>query len=49
VTPNRRLVAITPDWHRLRRPEAVHRLDPGLEGWEQTRYLLTGRGSAGLR
>lgn len=32
----------TPDWHRLRTPEAVHRLDPGLEGWEETRALLSG-------
>jgi hypothetical protein len=32
----------SPDWHRLRTPDAVHRLDPGLEGWEQTRALLSG-------
>lgn len=32
----------SPDWHRLRTPDAVHRLDPGLEGWEHTRALLSG-------
>lgn len=37
-----------PDWHRLRTPEALGRLDPGLEGWEETRALLSGRaGPAG--
>jgi hypothetical protein len=35
------LVATTPDWHRLRGPTAVHRLDPALEGWEETRALLS--------
>jgi hypothetical protein len=38
----RRRVALAPDWHRLRTPSAVHLLDPGLEGWEQTRALLSG-------
>ncbi|HET7531358.1 MAG TPA: hypothetical protein VFJ98_10405 [Mycobacteriales bacterium] len=28
-------------WHRIRRPEDVVRLDPGLEGWEATRALLS--------
>jgi hypothetical protein len=32
-----------PGWHRIRRPEDVVRLDPGLEGWEATRALLSGR------
>jgi len=32
----------TPDWHRLRTPEALRRLDPRLEGWEETRALLEG-------
>jgi len=36
-----RQVAATPGWHRLRRPEDVGRLDPGLEGWEATRALLS--------
>ncbi len=35
-------VKITPGWHRLRRPEDLHRLDPGLEGWEATRSVLAG-------
>jgi hypothetical protein len=33
-------VAVSPGWHRLRGPEDLHRLDPGLEGWEATRALL---------
>ena len=37
------LVVTTPDWHRLRGPTAVHRLDPALEGWEETRALLSTR------
>ena len=35
-----RRVARAPEWHRLRGPDACRRLDPGLEGWEQTRALL---------
>jgi glycosyltransferase A (GT-A) superfamily protein (DUF2064 family) len=31
-----------PGWHRLRTPEDLARLDPGLEGWDNTRLLLTG-------
>ena len=46
-------VETTPDWHRLRGPAAVHRLDPALEGWEETRALLpagrTGGRSGGER
>ncbi|MEZ7131743.1 hypothetical protein ACBR40_40955 [Nonomuraea sp. AD125B] len=38
--PGPRRVATTPGWHRLRAPEDVHRLDPGLEGWDNTRALL---------
>jgi hypothetical protein len=38
--PRRAACQRTPDWHRLRTPEAVGRLDPGLEGWEETRFLL---------
>jgi hypothetical protein len=42
AAPSRRHCALGPDWHRLRTPSAVHLLDPGLEGWEQTRALLSG-------
>ena len=35
--------ARSPDWHRLRKPGSVDRLDPGLEGWDETRALLSGR------
>jgi glycosyltransferase A (GT-A) superfamily protein (DUF2064 family) len=31
-----------PGWHRLRMPEDLSRLDPGLEGWDNTRILLGG-------
>jgi len=34
-------VVATPGWHRLREPADLHRLDPGLEGWEATRALLS--------
>ncbi len=34
-------VAGTPGWHRLRGPADLARLDPGLEGWDATRNLLT--------
>ncbi|MEO3782171.1 hypothetical protein ABGB12_02500 [Actinocorallia sp. B10E7] len=30
-----------PGWHRLRSPSDVRLLDPGLEGWENTRLLLS--------
>ncbi|WP_206184520.1 hypothetical protein [Thermoactinospora rubra] len=38
--PGRRMVAAGPGWHRLRSPEDVRFLDPGLEGWDNTRALL---------
>ncbi|WP_184612262.1 hypothetical protein [Sphaerisporangium krabiense] len=45
--PGRRMVATGPGWHRLRVPGDLARLDPGLEGWENTRLLLgAGRYSA---
>lgn len=44
--PRRTAVAVAPDWHRLRAPAAVQRLDPGLEGWEATRALLSGHALA---
>ena len=41
AAPRRSQVAITPDWHRLRTAEDVRtRLDPALEGWDETRLLL---------
>ncbi len=43
AAPRRGLVAQAPDWHRLRTPGDLRRLDPGLEGWEETRELLTAR------
>ena len=42
AAPRRNRWALAPEWHRLRTPASVHRLDPGLEGWEQTRALLSG-------
>lgn len=41
LAPRRNLVVHTPGWHRLRTPQAVHRLDPRLEGWDNLRLLLT--------
>ncbi|MCO5999946.1 glycosyltransferase family protein [Actinoallomurus rhizosphaericola] len=35
-------VRSAPGWHRLRTPADVALLDPGLEGWDNTRALLTG-------
>ena len=32
-----------PGWHRLRAPADLDFLDPGLEGWDSTRALLSGR------
>ena len=42
LAPSRSRVALAPDWHRLRTPADVGHLDPGLEGWEETRALLAG-------
>ncbi|WP_433540283.1 DUF2064 domain-containing protein [Streptosporangium sandarakinum] len=39
--PGPRTVATGPGWHRLRTPGDVARLDPGLEGWDNTRALLS--------
>lgn len=41
AAPAAGLVETTSDWHRLRGPTAVHRLDPALEGWEEVRALLS--------
>ncbi len=45
--PSRRAVALGPGWHRLRTPGDLSRLDPGLEGWESTRAVLSGRAHGG--
>lgn len=42
AAPSRRALSVSPGWRRLRRPGDVARLDPGLEGWEATRALLSG-------
>jgi len=42
AAPRRALVAETPGWHRLRGPADLARLDPGLDGWDATRALLSG-------
>ncbi|MET1008017.1 MAG: DUF2064 domain-containing protein, partial [Propionibacteriaceae bacterium] len=42
AAPRRSQVSVGPDWHRMRTPAAIQRLDPGLEGWEMTRSLLAG-------
>ena len=42
AAPRRNRWALAPEWHRARTPTSVHQLDPGLEGWEQTRALLSG-------
>ncbi|WP_433244824.1 DUF2064 domain-containing protein [Streptosporangium sp. CA-135522] len=39
--PGPRTVATGPSWHRLRTPGDLARLDPGLEGWDNTRALLS--------
>jgi len=41
ASPRPGLVAVSPAWHRLNGPEGLSRLDPGLEGWEATRALLS--------
>jgi hypothetical protein len=40
IAPRRSRCTLAPAWHRLRTPADVARLDPGLEGWEETRTLL---------
>jgi hypothetical protein len=34
-------VALATGWHRLSGPSGLHQLDPGLEGWDATRALLS--------
>ncbi|HEU5157744.1 MAG TPA: hypothetical protein VFU43_12185 [Streptosporangiaceae bacterium] len=43
AAPRPGLVQAGPGWHRLRAPADLGVLDPGLEGWESTRALLSGR------
>lgn len=43
AAPTRNRCVLSPDWHRLQTADAVNRLDPRLEGWEETRALLSGR------
>jgi hypothetical protein len=43
AAPRPGLVQAGPGWHRLRTPGDLALLDPGLEGWESTRALLSGR------
>lgn len=43
AAPSRRALSVTPGWRRLRQPGDIANLDPGLEGWEVTRALLSGR------
>jgi hypothetical protein len=42
IAPRRSRCTLAPAWHRLRTPADLRRLDPGLEGWEETRALLGG-------
>ncbi|WP_242885231.1 hypothetical protein [Actinomadura litoris] len=42
AAPRPGLVPQGPGWHRLRTPADLRHLDPGLEGWENTRALLEG-------
>jgi hypothetical protein len=42
AAPRPGLVPRAPGWHRLRTPEDLKYLDPRLEGWENTRALLSG-------
>ena len=40
AAPGKNRCTLAPAWHRLRAPNDIRRLDPGLEGWEETRALL---------
>lgn len=41
AAPTRRALSIAPGWHRVRHANDIARLDPGLEGWDATRTLLS--------
>jgi hypothetical protein len=43
AAPRRSDLVVTPRWRRLRSPADIAHLDPGLEGWEATRTLLSRR------
>ena len=43
TAPRRRDLVVAAGWRRLRTPADLRGLDPGLEGWEATRALLSGR------
>lgn len=42
AAPRPGLIPQGPGWHRLRTPDDLRLLDPGLEGWDNTRALLEG-------
>lgn len=46
IAPRKSRCTLAPTWHRLRTPADLTRLDPGLEGWEETRALLAGHAVA---
>jgi hypothetical protein len=46
MAPRRSRCTLTPTWHRLRTPADVAQLDPNLEGWEETRALLSSQALA---
>jgi glycosyltransferase A (GT-A) superfamily protein (DUF2064 family) len=41
AAPARNAVRLGPGWRRLRAPADIAALDPGLEGWDATRALLS--------
>ncbi|MFD0683075.1 hypothetical protein [Actinomadura fibrosa] len=47
AAPRPGLVPQGPGWHRVRTPSDLRSLDPGLEGWENTRALLEGHPLSG--
>ena len=40
AAPSRRAFSVGPGWHRVRGAGDLARLDPGLEGWAETRRVL---------
>lgn len=42
AAPTRRAVSVGPGWRRVRVRADLARLDHGLEGWEETRAVLSG-------
>ena len=42
AAPRRTAVSVGPGWHRLRSADDLDALDPGLEGWDVTRAVLSG-------